>query len=260
MKAQRPLIFISNDDGYNFPGIKALIKVAMEFGDVIAAAPLVHQSGKASSITIMEPLRAFVVEQREGLTAYAVNGTPVDCAKLGMGKLVGNRKPDLVLAGVNHGLNHGNSVIYSGTMGVVFEGVMAGVPSVALSYDDYRPDATFDKCIPVMRHVIDRVLRNGLPKDVCLNVNIPKCDEIKGIKTTITAPGIWTNTWDHRTDPRGVDYYWMLGNYDESNPDDDRTDTYWLRRGYVSVTPVHVDQTDFESINDVDNLLKGYTG
>ena len=257
-KNARPFIFISNDDGYNFPGIKALIEVAMEFGDVLVAAPLNHQSGKASSISVNDPLRSVLVEERKGLKIYAVNGTPADCAKLGLGVLVGDRKVDLVLAGVNHGMNHGNSVIYSGTMGIVFEGLMAGFPSVAFSYDNYSPKATFEKCVPVMRHIIARVLERGLPFDVCLNVNIPAIEgDFKGVKITTTAPGVWTNTWDHRVDTHGMDYYWMLGEYDETNTDDDRTDLYWLRRGWVSVTPVHIDQTDFQSMSAVDKLING---
>ena len=258
MNNSRPLIFVSNDDGYNAEGIKTLIKVAMDYGDVIVAAPLNHQSGKASSITTLDPMRAIKKEEREGLTCYAVMGTPADCAKLGLGVLTGGRKVDLVLSGINHGLNHGNSVLYSGTMGVVFEGIMAGIPSVAFSFDNFSPDATFDTCVPVMRHVIAKVMTQGLPQGVCLNVNIPNCERIEGIKTAITAPGAWTNTWDHRTAPHGFDYYWMLGEYVEKDPDDSRTDAYWLRRNYVTVTPVHIDQTDYEAMSKVDELLKGF--
>ena len=254
----RPLIFISNDDGYNYPGLKALIQVAREFGDLIVAAPLNHQSGKASSITMAEPLRVLKKKEEPGLTLYAVNGTPTDCAKLGLGVLVGDRKVDLVLSGVNHGFNHGNSVLYSGTLGVVMEAAMAGLPSVAFSFGNYSMDADFSSCLPIMRNVIGKVLDKGLPKNVCLNVNIPDVDDcIKGTKIAITAPGKWTNTWEHRVDPRGLDYYWMLGSYEEDNPDDDRTDFYWLRRGYVTVTPVHVDQTDFEALDLIDKTILG---
>lgn len=254
----RPLIFISNDDGYNYPGLKALIQVAREFGDLIVAAPLNHQSGKASSITMAEPLRVLKKKEEPGLTLYAVNGTPTDCAKLGLGVLVGDRKVDLVLSGVNHGFNHGNSVLYSGTLGVVMEAAMAGLPSVAFSFGNYAMDADFTSCLPIMRNVIAKVLDKGLPKNVCLNVNIPDVDDgIKGTKIAITAPGKWTNTWEHRVDPRGQDYYWMLGSYEEDNPDDDRTDFYWLRKGYVTVTPVHVDQTDFDALDLIDKTILG---
>lgn len=252
----KPLIFVSNDDGYDFPGIKTLIKVAMEFGDVIVVVPMQHQSGKGSSISTFDPLRAFKIEQREGLEVYSVSGTPADCAKLGLGVLVGDRKVDLLLSGINHGLNHGSSVLYSGTMGIVFEGVLEGIPSVAFSYDEYRKDVDLSPCEPIMRHVIDRVLLKGLPKGVCLNVNMPKTEgAIKGVKTTITSPGTWTNTWDHRVDVHGLDYYWMLGSYEEENPDDDRTELYWLRRGYASATPVHVDQTDYDCLSQIDEII-----
>lgn len=258
MKETRPFIFVSNDDGYNAAGINTLIKVAMEYGDVLVAAPLNHQSGKASSITTYDPLRAIKKEEREGLQSYAVMGTPSDCAKLGLGVLTAGRKVDLVLSGINHGLNHGNSVLYSGTLGVVFEGVMAGIPSIAFSFDNYSPDAEFDSCIPVLRHVIGKVMNEGMPHGICLNVNIPHSEHLEGIKTAITAPGAWTNTWDHRTAPHGFDYYWMLGEYVETNPNDNRTDAYWLRRNYVTVTPVHIDQTDYESMEQVDKLLQGF--
>lgn len=253
----RPLILVSNDDGLNFPGIKVLTQVAREFGDVVVVAPTLHQSAKASSITIAEPLRAVKKKVEPGLTVYTVNGTPADCAKLGLGKLLEGRKVDLVLSGVNHGHNLGNSVLYSGTIGVVLEGVMAGIKSVAFSYNDYRRDCDFSPCVPFIRRVIDMVLKNDLPKDVCLNVNIPKVEgPIEGIKVTTTSLGVWTNTWDHRKDPRGEDYYWMLGEYEERDPEDARTDMYWNRRGYVTVTPVHIDQTDFEAIAPLAQLLE----
>ena len=252
----RPLIFISNDDGYNFAGIKTLINVALEFGDVVVAAPLNHQSGKASAITILNPLRAFVVESNEHLTVYAVDGTPADCAKLGLGALVKDRKVDLVLAGINHGFNQGSSVLYSGTMGIAFEGTLSGIPTVAFSYEEFSPKASFSRCEPVVREIIEKVLAKGLPQGVCLNVNIPAGEApLQGIKVTTSSPGLWTNTWDHRTDPRGMDYYWMLGSYKEENPDDDNTDLYWLKRGWVSVTPTQVDQTAHQAIPEIKNLL-----
>ena len=255
----RPLIFVSNDDGLSYPGIKTLIEVAREFGDVIVVAPQDHQSGKASSISIGEPLRVKKVKDEPGLTVYSINGTPADCAKLGLGVLVGDRKVDLVLSGINHGYNHGNSVMYSGTIGVVLEGVMAGINSIAFSYGEYGPECDFAPCVPYMRHIIAAVLKNGLPSGVALNVNIPlvgeNLSELKGIKVTTTAPGRWTNTWDHRVDPHGRDYYWMLGNYEEAAPDDQSTDIYWMNRGWVSVTPIHIDQTDFQSIPVVVKML-----
>lgn len=255
-KTNKPLIFISNDDGYNFPGIKTLIEVAQEFGDVIVAAPLHHQSGKGSSISTFEPLRIIQMQKQEGLAVYAVLGTPADCAKIGLGVLTGGRKVDLLLSGINHGLNHGSSVLYSGTMGIALEGVLEGIPSIAFSYDDYHMDVDFTPCLPVIRQTINNVLSKGLPHGICLNVNMPKVDDhINGIKTTIASPGRWTNTWDHRIDVHGMDYYWMLGNYEEEAPDDDRTELYWLRRGYACATPVHVDQTDYDTLKDVDKIL-----
>lgn len=252
----KPLILVSNDDGLNYPGVQALAQVAREFGDVVVVAPLLHQSAKASSLTIIEPLRAIKKQEEPGLTVYAVNGTPADCAKLALGKLLENRKVDLVLSGINHGHNMGNSVLYSGTIGVVLEGVMAGINSIAFSYDDYHFDTDFSPCLPFIRTIIGSVMKNGLPRDVALNVNFPKLDHpIQGIKVTTTAMGAWTNTWDHRHDPRGIDYYWMLGNYEERDPNDDTTDMYWARRGFATVTPIHIDQTDRDSIETINKML-----
>ena len=231
--------------------------MAREFGDVMVVAPLNHQSGKASSISVTDPLRVIKIKEEPGLTVYAVNGTPSDCAKLGLGVLVGDRKVDLVLSGVNHGYNQGSSVLYSGTIGVVMEGILAGIKSVAFSYGEYGLKGDFSPCIPYMRDIINKVLANGLPQDVALNVNIPLLDgPINGVKVTTTAQGMWTNTWDHRTDPRGMDYYWMLGEYIERDPNDERSDVFWLNSGYVSVTPIHVDQTDFQSMSALSKLLE----
>lgn len=255
MERKRPLILISNDDGYNFGGIRALIPIAREFGEVVVVAPLHHQSGMGSAITIMSPLRAYKVSQEAGLTVWAVDGTPTDCAKMALDQLLDGRRPDLLLSGINHGLNTGVNTVYSGTMGVVFEGVAHHVPSVAFSYGRYEVDVDFTPCAPWIRQIISRVLERGLPADVCLNVNIPYCDHISGIKVTTTGMGCWQQEYERRTDPFGRDYYWMTGHYVQDNPDDDTTDLYWLERGWVAVTPCRVDQTAHDHLASMRSLL-----
>ena len=256
-KSKRPLILISNDDGYHYNGIHTLIKVAQRYGDVFVAAPAVHQSGKSSAISLDRPVRAHIMEQREGFTAVEVTGTPADCVKLAISQLMCERRPDLVLAGINHGYNMGISTLYSGTMACVYEGIMHGVPSVAFSYGVFTRDADTSPCEPLVEQVLQRVLKNGLPQDVCLNVNIPPMNEapVKGLKVTISDLGRWINEWEKRSHPHGGDYYWMTGDYEMRDENDDTTDMYWLHRGYATVTPCHIDQTDHASMGAISDLL-----
>lgn len=244
MQDNQRLIFISNDDGYSARGLHELISVASEYGYVFAVAPSQHQSGKSSSITIDTPLRATLVESDDRHVLYQVNGTPTDCTKLAFNMLL-PRWPDLVLAGINHGYNAGNSVIYSGTMGIVFEGCFAKLPSVGFSYEDMSADADFLGCVAVMRRVIDYVLGHGLPECVGLNVNIPKTagGAVKGIRMTRASRGRWVEEFERRTDPFGRNYYWMTGRFNNLDADNPDGDLYQLSRGYASITPCHPEQT-----------------
>ena len=258
MNPNRPLILISNDDGYHYNGIKSLIEIAQRYGDVFVAAPAEHQSGKSSAITLDNPVRTHLVEKREGFTAYEIMGTPADCVKLAISQLMTDRKPDLVLAGINHGYNMGISSLYSGTMACAYEGIMHRVPAVAFSYGVFTRDADTDACKPLVEHVLQQVLKEGLPDGVCLNVNIPPMTQepVKGLKVTVSDLGRWINEWEHRIHPQsGVDYYWMTGDYEMLDEGDDTTDMYWLRRGYATVTPCHIDQTDHVSLPLISKLL-----
>lgn len=244
----RPLILVGNDDGYRAKGIITLIDIARQYGDVVAVAPVEHQSGKSSAITVDTPLRINLVKKEDGVAVYSVNGTPVDCIKLAFDCGILDRKPDLVLSGINHGYNAGNSVIYSGTMGVVFEGSFRGVPSIGFSSGDYSPDADFTPCAPFIHATIEQVLDKGLPDGVCLNINFPKCDEILGIKTVKAANGYWKEEFEKRIDPHGRPYYWLTGKYFNTEPDNPMTDHYWLARNYATVVPCRADQTAYDQL------------
>ena len=198
---KRPLILISNDDGYDYDGIQALIGVAREFGDLVVVAPQQHQSGMGSAITISRPLRAYKIVEEAGLTAWLVDGTPTDCVKMALDQLLDGRVPDLLLSGINHGLNTGVNTVYSGTMGAVFEGAAHHVTSVAFSYARYETHVDFTPTLPWVRQIIARVLEKGLPSDVCLNVNMPYCDQIQGIKVTTAAMGCWRDEYEQPADP-----------------------------------------------------------
>lgn len=255
MDTKRPLILISNDDGYHYNGIQSLIKVARTMGDVFVVAPAVHQSGMASAITFVNPVRTIPVTREDGYTAYLTTGTPADCVKLALSQLMADRQPDLVLAGINHGYNHGLNTLYSGTMACAFEALMHGVPAVAFSYGNYSSDADTSRCEPIVEHVVKRVLRGGLPQGVCLNVNIPDVEDFKGMKVTTGDMGRWVNEWEHRVDPSGHDYYWLTGDFEMGDKGEAITDYYWLKRSYVTVTPCHIDQTDHASMPLISQLL-----
>lgn len=248
MPNERPLILISNDDGFDSKGIQTLIDIAADYGDVVAVAPTYPQSGKASAITVDAPLRLTLVADKVSVKIFHVNGTPADCVKLAFFRAL-PRIPDLVLAGINHGYNSGNSAIYSGTMGAVFEGSFRKVPSIGFSFNDHGLEPDFSPCFPLIRQTIERVLGQGLPKGICLNVNFPNCGQIKGLKTVAGSTGYWEQEFEERFDPRGRAYYWLTGKYHDSDPDDDTTDNYWLARGYATVTPCRADQTAYDILS-----------
>ncbi len=256
---KRPLILIGNDDGVWAKGIKTLAELASEFGDVVVVAPMQHQSGKSSAVTLLTPLFVNKLQEDKGMTVYGVEGTPADCAKIAIDHLLADKRPQLLLSGINHGLNCNINALYSGTLGFAFEGLFAGIPSVAFSYGDYGRDADFTPCVPVVRDVVARVLERGLPEKVVLNVNMPRLaagEKFKGVKVVSGARGRFHHVFDKRTTPFGRDYYWLAGEFVPENPDDDSTDLYWLNRGWVSATPCRADMTDFEAMPAVADLLK----
>lgn len=253
---KRPLILVSNDDGHTFEGLKALTRVAREFADVVVAAPMVHQSGKGSAITFMSPLRAFKASQEPGLTTWVVDGTPADCVKLGLSELTEGRQPDLVLSGINHGYNTGVATLNSGTVGGAIEAAVHDIPAVAFSLGQYGVEADMTPCLPMVRRIIKHVLEHGLPRKVCLNVNFPYGKgEFKGVKMATLGMGRWCNETERRTDPFGLDYYWLTGHYKLDDPNDTTNDVYLINQGYITVTPIKVDNTAHELLNDMGREL-----
>ena len=253
----RPLILITNDDAIDAPGLDVLVRVAAEFGDVIAVAPVLPQSGRSSAITVDGPLRINQLADRHGARRFTVSGTPVDCVKLALDAIV-PRRPDLLLSGINHGSNSGNAITYSGTMGAVLEGCTVGIPSVGFSLCHHSIRADFGLSERCVREIIGKVMQTGMPDYTCLNVNIPARIVPKGIKVCRAARGHWTQEYARMTDPHGVPCYWLTGRFVNEEPQADDTDEYWLDKGYVSVVPCTPDQTNrdfiepFGAILDVD--------
>jgi 5'-nucleotidase len=252
-KQQRPLILVTNDDGITAPGIRALIETVRDLADLMVVAPDKPQSGMGHAITINSTLRIHPVADVEGITEYACSGTPVDCVKLAIGRLL-PRKPDLCISGINHGSNSSINVIYSGTMSAAVEGCIEGVPSIGFSLCDYRLEASFESAKPFVRKMVETVLEHGLPDGVCLNVNIPKrpLEEIKGLKLCRQAHALWEETFDERHDPSGKPYYWLTGVFRNLDSGTD-TDEWALANGYVSVVPVGI---DFTAHNAFETLSK----
>ena len=248
----KPLILITNDDGVMAPGIRHLIRFMRDLGDVVVVAPDKPQSGMGHAVTIVNPIRLEKITVEKNLNEYACSGTPVDCVKLAVNKVL-KRKPDLLVSGINHGSNSSINVIYSGTMSAAIEGAMENIPSIGFSLLDYSFDADFESGKKFVRQIASHVLQNGLPGGICLNVNIParKENEIKGIKICRQARANWEEEFDHRKDPHGKDYYWLTGRF-RVHENSDETDEAALAAGYVSVVPIQFDFTAHKFISELE--------
>jgi 5'-nucleotidase len=250
--ADKKLILVCNDDGITAPGIRNLIEVAREFGDVVVVAPDKPQSAMGHAITINATLRVHPMRS-DGILEYACSGTPVDCIKLAVNKIL-HRKPDLLVSGINHGSNASINVIYSGTMSAAMEGAMEGIPSIGFSLLDHSIDADFSAAKHFARIIIGQALEDQMPAGVCLNVNIPMVttEMIKGIKVCRQARANWEEEFDERIDPNGKPYYWLTGvfrNYDDGND----TDVWALENNYVSLVPCQFDITAHKSLQHYKN-------
>ena len=258
MSKKRPLILVVNDDGITAPGIRTLIRLMKDIGEVFVVAPDGPQSGMGHAITLDSTLNAERVHIDQGdQIEYACSGTPVDCVKLAMNKLL-PRKPDLCVSGINHGFNSSINVLYSGTMSAAVEGAIEVIPSIGFSLLDHSHDADFSQCEAFVKKIAMQVLENGLPKGVCLNVNIPKLNKeaIKGIKICRQANGNWEEEFDERISPQGKTYYWLTGKFVNYDKGED-TDIWALENDYVSVVPVMFDVTAHHAIQQLNSWNHG---
>jgi 5'-nucleotidase len=250
MEIKRPLLLISNDDGYQAKGIRDLIEMLSDLGDILVCAPEEARSGYSCAFSAMTPLRLKLREKRQGVEVWSCNGTPVDCVKMALAELV-SRKPDMVIGGINHGDNASVNTHYSGTMGVTLEGCMKYIPSVAFSLCDYHDDADFEPMRPLIRQITERVLTEGLPTGVCLNVNFPLVGEYRGVRVCRMAHGTWGSEVTKCHHPRGYDYWWMVGRYHNDEPEAEDTDNWALNHGFVAITPTQIDVTAYDAIEKI---------
>ena len=247
----KPLILVTNDDGIDAPGLRKLISLMRQLGRVVVVAPQEPQSAMSHAITIKYPLMYKEIEITDDYKEYSLNGTPVDCVKFGIHRLL-DEKPDLVVSGINHGSNASVNIIYSGTMAAALEAGMGGIPGIGFSILDYDPNADFSLAEDYILSLSRKVLKEGLEKGLALNVNFPKPlngSEYKGIRVCRQASAYWKEDFEERRDPRnGKPYFWLTGTFNV-HEDHDTTDEWALRNYYVSVVPVQFDFTAHEQIN-----------
>ncbi|KPM32652.1 stationary phase survival protein SurE [Croceitalea dokdonensis DOKDO 023] len=248
----KPLILVTNDDGITAPGLRLLIQLMNELGDVVVVAPDSPQSGMGHAITLDNTLysKKVVIDREHGAPKeYSCSGTPADCVKLGLQELL-QRKPDIVVSGINHGSNASINVIYSGTMSAAVEAGIEGIPAIGFSLCDYGWNADFTGISESVKQIVRTALKNGIPRGTVLNVNYPKYDGVplKGAKICRQAKANWKEKFDKRTSPMGKEYYWLTGEFDLLDKGED-TDIHALNNGYASIVPTQFDLTAHYAIS-----------
>lgn len=247
---KKPLILVSNDDGITSNGIRLLVELMQELGEVIVIAPDSPQSGMGHAITVGNTLRLSESHIFDGVKAYQCSGTPADCVKMAKGFVLKNRKVDLVVSGINHGSNTSISVIYSGTMSAALEGAIEDIPSIGFSVCDHSLEADFSYVKEHVLKIAGLALKNGLPKGIALNVNFPakKNEPIKGIKICRQTRAKWQEIFDRRVDPTGRQYFWLTGSFVNQDKGED-IDEWAIANNYTSVVPVSFDLTAYHAIS-----------
>jgi len=247
---KKPLILVSNDDGITSHGIRTLVEIMKEIGEVIVVAPDGPQSGMGHAITIGNTLRLEETDIFEGVSAYECSGTPADCVKMAKNFVLKDRKPDLVVSGINHGSNTAISVLYSGTMSAAIEAAIEGMPSIGFSLCDYSSDADFSHTKEYVKKIALQALEKGMAKGVALNVNFPpkRNESIKGVKVCRQANAKWQEEFDKRYDPHGRRYFWLTGNFVNRDKGEDN-DEWAIANNYISLVPCQFDMTAHHAIS-----------
>ncbi len=250
----RPLILISNDDGYAAEGIQSLIQILRGTGDLIVVAPDSARSGASLSITNTTPVKYNKISEEPGLTIYSCTGTPCDCVKLALDYLV-PRRPDLIVGGINHGDNAATNAHYSGTIAITIEGTLKGIPSIGFSTCAFKSREDFTRLKSPILNIVKKVLSQGLPPHVMLNVNFPSCEKFSGIRICRMGMGDWYDEWTEREHPRGGKYYWIGGYFKGYDSDDEATDLWAIDHGYIAVTPITLDFTAYSAMSAIATTL-----
>lgn len=242
------LILCTNDDGYRAEGLRVLSEAAGTLGEVRIVAPEREQSATSHSLTMHFPVRRHHIDER----VQSIDGTPTDCVALAVGMLLDER-PDFVLSGVNHGPNMGEDVLYSGTVAGAMEATILGIPAAAISHVGRDP-SQIHAYGPVLRRLFEQILkRDGFPPETLLNVNLPAIDpaEVKGVRVTRLGRRVYTDSITRAEDPSGREYFWIGGGGVEWTAEEG-TDFHAVHEGYISVTPLHLDLTNYRLLSAVE--------
>lgn len=247
-------ILVTNDDSYTSKGIGLVARMLSKYGNVTVVAPKYPQSGKSAALTLDEPLRceqigSYTSDYNNRVTTYALTGTPADCIKWAANFIYINTRPHLIVSGINHGANTSAAAVYSGTLGAAAEGCLYGVPSIGVSIDTHNPNPDFSAVEGLLPSLIEKIISNPPDGGIYLNINFPNLplSEIKGIRMASQGKGRWVREFNKRTDPKGRDYYWMTGNFEDLE-DSPRGDHRVVDAGYISIVPHKVDSTDYEAL------------
>ncbi len=250
-----PVILVTNDDGIGSLGLRMLLKALRPVGDVYAVAPEREQSAVGHALTLHRPLKFDNLNKK----AYFINGTPTDCVILGVNRLL-PQKPDIIVSGINHGGNMGDDITYSGTVAAAIEGTLLGIPSIAVSLTlgirsgnrRLKKYAGLQEAARFIQKLTAMVLKKGLPSDTLLNVNVPDIPKVKGVKLTRQGKRAYDNSIHEMMDPRGRKHYWIGG----GTPlwlRGGNTDFEAIQAGFISVTPVHLDLTNYKALGYMKN-------
>lgn len=244
-------ILVVNDDGIFAPGIRHLASVAAKFGEVTVVAPDSPRSGQSHAVTLVSPLRLAEVGEEQDIRYYSCSGTPADCVKLAIKVVFKGELPDFIFSGINHGSNASSNTVYSGTVAGVVEAALTGVPAVAFSLTDHSLKADFAPFLPY----VEKIMRTCISlkrKDICWSVNCPDmpADRLKGIKPCRQARAFWDEDAVERTDPSHRKYYWLQGDFIKKDDGTD-TDLHYLDEGYITLTPLHFDWTDYPELENL---------
>lgn len=248
--SDKPLILISNDDGVHAQGIGVLTRLMLQLGKVVVVAPDGARSGSACAITTHGSVHITPLSKGSDLEVYSCSGTPSDCVKLALEKIL-PRLPDLMVSGINHGDNTSVSVHYSGTMGAVFEACMKGVPAIGFSLRTKDANCDFSPYGPTIVKIASHVMENKLPREVCLNVNFPQVDILQGVSVCRTARGNWVEEWIEDAAP---DTYRLTGYFKNLEPEAEDTDEWALNHGKAAITPLMIDMTHYPTLPSLNTL------
>jgi len=237
--SEKPFILISNDDGINAPGIKHLWSTLHKHYDVAIVAPHREKSGTSLATNMLRPLHIFEVPWENDTPAWKITGTPTDSIKLALSVIL-DRKPDMIVSGINRGSNAGRNVLYSGTVACVIESVLRNIPGIAFScYDLNSPN--YEAILSYIPHIVGHFLKNPMPQGTLINVTFPQKDlEIKGFKMARQGKGRWFETPDKRQHPKGHLYYWLGGKLQNLDEEEKDSDTYLLNKGFITAVPIKV--------------------